>query len=120
MMRVYSNKEEKYTKELLRKYYGTHSMRVGLQRSWRTQRYHTNEKQDLGKEVKASKIGIKTWRNPAEPTPLLTENGPCSLHPNDILYGEMYQARVWGWILGEEGLSDAIYMKEEFTVENMK
>lgn len=58
MTRICNNREEKYEKELLGKEYRTHSkrVRVSVQMNWRTQRHHTKEKQDLGKEVKDSKI----------------------------------------------------------------
>ena len=60
MTRAYKNREERFKEELLIKEYGTHSKRVRVQMSWRTQRYLTKGKQDLEKAFKAPKTGIKT------------------------------------------------------------
>lgn len=53
-------KQRRSKEELLIEEYGTHSKRVRVQMSWRTQRYHTKGKQDLEKAFKAPKTGIKT------------------------------------------------------------
>lgn len=66
MTRAYNNREERFKEELLIEEYGTHSKRVRVQMSWRTQRYYTKQKQDLEKAVKAPKAGTKTWRNRAD------------------------------------------------------